>query len=368
MQYLMELWYEGRHRVLLYLFSPLSGLFRVIVFLRRKLRAAQKLKTLPLVVVVGNITVGGTGKTPVLIALARFLSQEGFSVGVISRGYKSLAAKSNTAILLDAQTSAVEVGDEPCLIYHETKVPVAVHPKRMLALQLLAQQFKLDVILSDDGLQHYALPRTLELVLIDAKRQLGNGFCLPMGPLREPKSRLHTVDFILMNQGEMASANEMAYTEACPDKHYDFYVQPKALIQISARKERQSLAYLRGLRCHAVAGIANPERFFATLTRLGADIIPHAFPDHHAFSFDDFMFEESLPIIMTQKDAVKCEAFKLHEAYALEVSAMLPAKFLRAFLKKLGYNSPSFASRCAAYESKSIGASSLPHFENGFDL
>ena len=343
MNFFNYLWYQPRQRWWLWLLSPLSGIFRVLVFIRRKCYRTIK-SDVPPVVVIGNLNVGGTGKTPALIALARILRAKGLNVGIISRGYKGSVKHSHTAIILDETSTPDKVGDEPYLIYHETDAPVAVHPKRIKALSALSRQFNLDVVLSDDGLQHYALPRTLEVVVLDAKRQFGNGFCLPLGPLREPKSRLSLVDFILINQTKgpeaTTSLGELRLSSALKDKAFSFHLQPQALISLGKLHRIKPITYLKGLHCHAVAGIADPERFFALLTQLGAKIIPHAFPDHHQYELADFNFKEKIPIIMTQKDAVKCEHFQLLDAFALEVCAELPSMFRDALLQKLRYNKP----------------------------
>ena len=333
MSFLDKLWYQPRYRWLTLPLVPLSHVFERVAARRRLRLQASAVKNAVPVVVIGNLTVGGTGKTPVVIALVRFLMSQGLRVGVISRGYKSRVRSGDAPIILHDEVDPLDVGDEPYLIYRETLCPLAVHPNRTQALALLLEKFKLDVVLSDDGLQHYALARTLEVAVVDAKRQLGNRLCLPAGPLREPPERLHEMDFILVNQGDKA----MAIQHSFGAKAFDFYVTPEYLVKADGSRAIMPLVFLQGLTCYAVAGIGHPARFFATLKLLGADIQPRAFPDHHQFTLKDLKSFDNLPIVMTQKDAVKCEHMGLQNIYALEVNAELPLDFLRAFMRKLGY-------------------------------
>lgn len=330
MNFLEKLWYKPHYRYLAWLLVPLSWIFQRLALQRKqKLEiTAKKLET-P-VIVIGNLTVGGTGKTPVVIALARFLMHQGINVGVISRGYKSQAEHEKNPVIVNDESTPTEIGDEPYLIYRETLCPIVVHPKRVEALNTLLKHFKVDVVLSDDGLQHYALARDIEIVVLDAKHKLGNGFCLPAGPLREPAKRLNNVDFILLNQGMQSTIKEDAA------KTFSFEVKPEHLVKVDTTHAVMPLNFLEKLKCYAVAGIAQPERFFDTLRKLGAEVVPETFPDHHEFSKHDFATLNNLPIIMTQKDAVKCEKLGLTNAYALEICAELPEAFLQALLAKLG--------------------------------
>lgn len=333
MNFLDKLWYQPGYRWLALPLMPLSHVFERVAAKRRLRLQAAAIKGAVPVVIIGNLTVGGTGKTPVVIALVRFLMSQGLRVGVISRGYKSRMRSSDAPIILHDEIDPLDVGDEPYLIYRETLCPLVVHPKRTQALALLLEKFQLDVVLSDDGLQHYALFRTLEIAVVDGKRQLGNRLCLPAGPLREPPSRLDEMDFILVNQGSKEAATPHTFGA----KAFDFYVRPEYLLRADGSRAIMPLVFLQGLSCYAVAGIGHPERFFATLKLLGADIQPRAFPDHHEFTLKDLESLNNLPIVMTQKDAVKCENMGLSNLYALEISAELPADFLRAFMRKLGY-------------------------------
>lgn len=332
MKLIENVWYKPQYRWLALLLTPLSWLFIRLAFRRKQKTQVLTKKSAVPVVVIGNITVGGTGKTPVVIALVRFLMQQGIRVGVISRGYKSQAEGRPTPTIVTDDTTALEVGDEPYLIYRETLCPLVVHRNRVAALETLLAHFQVDVVLSDDGLQHYHLARDIEIAIIDGRRKFGNGFCLPAGPLREPVSRLDEVDYILVNQDGTKLGRPHIRARVC-----NFYIKPEHLIKVDAKRAVLPLTFLQGLKCYAVAGIGHPERFFASLTALGAEVVPCVFADHHRFVAKDFAKLTQFPIVMTQKDAVKCEQLDLKNAYALEVVADLPEEFLRAFLHKLGY-------------------------------
>lgn len=319
------LWYEKRYRCLFYLLLPLSGLFFLMVHLRRffYLRFFPPHKEpFPFLIVVGNISVGGTGKTPFVLALIHLLQKQGLSVGLIARGYHSQAEYAAAPVEVTRTSSPEKVGDEPCLIVRRAGVPAMVHRKRAWAFRQLIQLYPhLDIVLSDDGLQHLALARDFEVVLVDSHRRFGNAAVLPAGPLREPLSRLSTVNAVVVN-GE------------------DFHLQARRLISLSqmgSEKKEKKLSWLKGKTVHAVAGIAHPQRFFDTLTALGAELILHIFPDHALFNVMDFACFQDELIVMTEKDAVKCENFAFKQAYYLEVDAVLTPAFQDAFLEKLQY-------------------------------
>lgn len=306
---LVSLWYESHPISLLLL--PISGLFRAVVALRRIAYKSGMLRSqkLPLpVIVVGNITVGGTGKTPLVIWLTETLRDMGHQPGVVSRGYGGEA--SSWPQLVEVESDPAQVGDEPVLIALRTGCPVAVAPQRVKAAQLLISDKRCDVIVSDDGLQHYALERDLEIVVLDGERRLGNGRCLPAGPLRETAARLHSVDLVVVN-GE-ASANECRMD----------------LVGVKARSLSDSyvsheLSEWQGSTVHGVAGIGNPGRFFAHLRAHGLDVLEHPFPDHHRFEEKDLSFSDSLPVLMTEKDAVKCRGFANQNLWYVPVNAVL---------------------------------------------
>lgn len=307
-------WYQGAWW--LWLLRPLELVFRFLAALRRSLYRLGILKTYraprPLVVI-GNITVGGTGKTPVVIALVEALQARGIRPGVVSRGYGADAGDFPRAVTTDSKAS--ECGDEPLLIHRRTGVPCVVGPNRSAAVKTLLAQHDIDIVLSDDGLQHYALGRVFEVALLDGERGLGNGFCLPAGPLREPPSRLERVDYVLYRNSSDAAAG--------------FSYQPDAWVNL-ASGDRQPLAAFAGRAATALAGIGQPAQFFATLGELEVEADERVFPDHHRFVEEDFSSLRAGPILMTEKDAVKCRALAGDDAWYLRISARLPARLVEA--------------------------------------
>jgi tetraacyldisaccharide 4'-kinase len=310
---LQQVWY-GRRAASVWL-RALSLLFGLLGGLRRRLYAAGFLPRVRLpvpVIVVGNITAGGTGKTPLTIALVEALRARGFKPGVVSRGYGGSARE---PVLLDAQTTPELAGDEACLIRRATQVPVAVGRDRAAAARLLLEHGDVDVIVADDGLQHYRLHRDVEICVIDGERRFGNGRLLPAGPLREPLARLHSVDFRVCNGGQPQSGEvpmRLAGDECAA---------------VGDPSKRKPLRDFSGQRVHAVAGIGNPARFFASLRTAGIDVVEHPFPDHHAFAAADLAFGDAAPVLMTEKDAIKCVAFAQPHWWSLPVRAELPTKF-----------------------------------------
>jgi tetraacyldisaccharide 4'-kinase len=295
---------------------PLSWLYRLIIALRsgcyRIGLFASGHPGVP-VVVVGNITVGGTGKTPVTLWLAQQLRQRGVRVGIASRGYGGSDAGPR---IVDAkQDSAAQVGDEALLLARDSGAMVCVARRRAQAARVLAQQ-GCQLILCDDGLQHLALRRDLEIAVVDARRGLGNGALLPAGPLREPASRLNDVAMLLIN-GEGAAANVPAAPLA-QAIHFDLELQAAQPLAAGAAR---LLTQFRGQPVHAVAGIGDPPRFFAALRAAGLEPIEHAFPDHHAYTPADLDFGDEYPVLMTQKDAVKCQPFADARMWCVPASA-----------------------------------------------
>ncbi|MGZ8153607.1 MAG: tetraacyldisaccharide 4'-kinase [Methylovulum sp.] len=302
---------------------PFGFVFADIVRFRRFLYRLGLLKkhTLPVpVIVVGNITVGGTGKTPLLIWLAEFLVQSGFKPGIISRGYGGQAEAWPQWV--DAESDAAKVGDEAVLLRRHSGCPVVVGPIRVDAAKLLLRQAECTVILSDDGLQHYALNRDIEIVVVDGERRFGNGYCLPAGPLREPVSRLQEVDLIVVN-GEKSEANE-----------FSMQISGNTAVNL-VTKEQKSLREFAGVACHAVAGIGNPERFFKLLEAAGLSCDTHSFPDHYPFQRGDLDFKDDKPILMTEKDAVKCTAFASDRCWYIPVKAVPESGFPEQLLTLL---------------------------------
>lgn len=293
------------------LLLPVSGLFCLLAKLRalfyKKGWIASYRAPVP-VIVVGNINVGGTGKTPLIIELVNQLQARGHQPGVISRGYGGNA--SSWPQQVTEESTAQQVGDEPVLIYQRCGCPIVVGPNRRADIERLLQQEDCDVILSDDGMQHYALQRDLEIAVVDAQRQLGNGFCLPSGPLRETASRLLTVDLVLLNGGGSAQTSFSLQSGQCT---------PVGKAGLASRE----LADFKNSRVHAVAGIGHPQRFFSMLQQNGIEVIPHAFADHYVYQYDDLQFNDQLPVLMTEKDAVKCREFALHQHWSVPVTAEL---------------------------------------------
>ena len=300
--------------------APLAALYGGVTRLRRRLYRAGLLSSVRLpvpVIVVGNISVGGTGKTPLTIALAEALRSRGFHPGVVSRGY---GGTEQGPLLLDDRPDPARFGDEPCLI-HAAGTPVAVGRDRPAAARLLIDA-GCDVILADDGLQHYRLRRDVEICVIDGARRFGNRRLLPAGPLRESLARTAEVDFRICNGGS-AEAGEV----------------PMRLEGGTARALRngatQPLDTFRGQRVHALAGIGNPERFFDELRARGIEVVPHPFPDHHAYAPGELEFGDGVAVLMTEKDAVKCAAFAPAQAWAVPVRAVLPDTFFDAVAEKV---------------------------------
>jgi tetraacyldisaccharide 4'-kinase len=265
-------------------------------------------------IVVGNLTVGGAGKTPLVLAMLSALRARGWRPGVISRGYGG-TAPGPERVLPDSDPA--RVGDEPALIAQRSGAPVAIARKRIAAAEQLAKSGEIDLLIADDGLQHYALPRDLEILVIDGRRRFGNARTLPAGPLRESVERVRDCDFIVVNGGE-AQADEV-----------QMQLAPDDAIRL-VDGVRRPLNEFSGQRVHAVAAIGDPSRFFQTLIERGIEVVPHPFPDHHAFVASDLRFKESLPILMTEKDAVKCRRWATAELYAVPVDARLPDAFFDA--------------------------------------
>ena len=279
------------------LLLPLSWLFRGAAALRRayyRICYRRRSASSAFVIVVGNITVGGTGKTPFLIWLAQRCRDYELKTGIITRGYKGRRTEQVVEVRPDSPPE--DVGDEALLLARKTACPVVAGSARKQAAALLENSIQPDVVLSDDGLQHYKMSRDFEIAVVDSTREFGNGRCLPAGPLREPLSRLEDCDLVVRN----------GHTD---DHQFYFEVVPEELVSLNSRKVRKSLQEFRGRTVHAVAGLGNPARFFRMLEHAGLHIIEHAFPDHHTYVKANFEFGDDAPILMTEKDAVKCESF-----------------------------------------------------------
>lgn len=306
---LLNAWYSGHPALVL--LRPLELLYRRVVQRKRArfLNGEQPSYRAPVpVIVVGNITVGGTGKTPMILWMIEHCRQQGLRVGVVSRGYGAKPPQLPWRVRADQ--SATQAGDEPLLIVQRSDVPLVIDPDRSRAVQALLATETLDLILCDDGMQHYRLARDLELVLIDAARGLGNRRCLPAGPLREPVARLQSVDALLYN-GAVKDR----------DDGYGFVLKPTALVNLRTGERAGLERFAAGQAVHAVAGIGNPQRFFNTLQALNWQPVSHPFADHAEYSAQALSFSPALPLIMTEKDAVKCRAFAADDWWYLAVDA-----------------------------------------------
>ena len=263
-------------------------------------------------IVVGNITVGGSGKSPLVIRLCRLLSEAGLEPGVISRGY---GGRVKGLRLVSPASDADVVGDEPLMIVQQAGVPVIVSPDRCAAARALVKR-GIRVIVSDDGLQHYRLPRSIEICVIDGARGFGNGRLLPAGPLRESPERLLSVDHIVVN-GEARALPEGLET-------VPMTLAAGLLLPLEGGQSWR-LSQFTGCRVNAVAGLAHPKRFFDLLRHARITVNEHPFPDHYNYSARDFeRMPADLPILMTEKDAVKCRKLGLSNAWFLTVDAVLP--------------------------------------------
>jgi len=310
----------------------LAPVYAAVTALRRTLyrRGWRKRHAVPVpVVVVGNITAGGTGKTPLTIALVEKLREAGWKPGVASRGYGREQA--GTARWVEANTPVNLAGDEPTLIAWKTGARVRVDADRVAAARALVEA-GCDIVVCDDGLQHYRLARDVEIEVVDGKRRYGNGRMIPAGPLREPAARARECDFRIVNAGE-ASADAAPMPPGFGE--WQMRLRLDEAHPLGGGRARP-LASFAGQRVHAVAGIAHPERFFDMLRARGIGVVPHAFADHQRYVAADFEFGSQLPVLMTEKDAVKCRGFADEWMFSVPLRADLPAAFWVALLDRLG--------------------------------
>lgn len=309
--FINRIWY-GKHFAK-WVLLPFSWFYSIVIRIRRGYlqRFCQQNYPVP-VIVVGNVTVGGVGKTPVVIELAKKMQQKGLKVGIVSRGYGAKIKHFPYEIQLN--DSAELVGDEPLMIARRINCPVVIAPKRTEAVRHLLDKHSVQIIISDDGLQHYRMGRSIEIAVIDGMRGLGNGYCLPAGPLREPDSRLKQVDFVIVNEGAWENA-------------YSMEIIPKKIVRLTTKEEVSTDSFTNEVA--AVAGIGNPQRFYSTLSQLGIKFKPYSYPDHYQFKLHDLNYVES-QVIMTEKDAVKCYSFSSDKLYYLPVEAKLNDSFWEA--------------------------------------
>jgi tetraacyldisaccharide 4'-kinase len=309
-------------------------LFRFAVALRRLLYQLRLLKSehpgIP-VIVVGNVTVGGSGKTPLVIWIAEHLKKKGWTPGIVSRGYgRTAGAQIDVPRAATIADDAAEVGDEPIVLSRRSGCPVWVGADRVAVCRALrAANPDVDVLVLDDGLQHYALRRDVEIAVVDA-RGFGNGFLLPAGPLREPPSRLRSVDAVV--------------SHAASVRGYSMKLQGDTLHRMTDANDRRPASAFAGQRVHAVAGIGEPNRFFLQLGKLGIKVMPHPFPDHHAFAPAELDFGDEAPVLMTEKDAVKLRRAARPNWWVLPVTAEVDAAFGDWLTRRLdGFRRPKAA-------------------------
>lgn len=329
MQWLNKVWYQKNS--LAWLLAPLGYGYCFIMWLRRLcfkwgLRRTHHFKV-P-VIVVGNLTVGGTGKTPLVAAIALALKQQGLKPGLVSRGYGGKARKWPQAVTVDSDPR--QVGDEAVLLAQKTGCPMRVGPDRVAAVTALLADHACDVVISDDGLQHLALGRDLEIVVVDGQRGFGNGFCLPAGPLRESLKRLSSVDCIVINGQPDTPQRVMKST--LPSPCFEMQFKATGIYNVLDPSQALDINALANKPIHAVVGIGHPERFFASLKALGfSSIIPHVYPDHYCYQKQDFDFAVSDVVIMTDKDAVKCRSLVGHNGWSLAITVDIESQFWNVF-------------------------------------
>lgn len=322
MRWLQHHWY--RNTPLHLILYPISLIFRVLVSLRHSLYRNHVFSSdqllLP-VIVIGNISVGGTGKTPLTLALAQQLIERGWHPLIVSRGY---GGKSQRPQQVSADNTAQQVGDEPLLMARRNICPVWVGKDRVATAHTAMQANpQCNILLCDDGLQHYRLQRDVEIAVIDGARRFGNGFLLPAGPLREPIARLQTVDAVVIN-GDNALPGQ-----------YAMQLSGELFYNLLDPGQTAVADHFQATKNHAVAGIGNPQRFFKHLEEMGITFASHAFPDHHPYTADDLAFENCDAILLTEKDAVKCAAFADTRYWVLRVNAEIDSTLIDHILRKI---------------------------------
>ena len=318
-----KIWYQ-KHP-LKYCLLPVSALFCLLVFLRK---LAYQLGWLPQyqpnlpVIVIGNISVGGTGKTPLIIYLAQQFRHAGIRVAVVSRGYGRNGQAECEQV--NPKGSTQQYGDEPMLIAQQSDVPVIVARERARAVQMIERQKLAQVVLCDDGLQHYALGRRVEWCVLDRQRGLGNGFCLPAGPLRETAARLNSVDLVVKQRNDKTFARD----------EIAFYLRTEYAWKLNQPQQKKRLREFKGQACSAIAGIGNPQRFFSALRQQGLNVNGKAFADHYAYQPQDFKEFYNTILFMTEKDAIKCQQYDLPNAWVVAAEC-IPSDGLQQQIKSL---------------------------------
>ena len=329
--FVLKHWYCSNKTWLSSLLLPLSYGFQWIVKERRKYQARHQYKSRVPIIVIGNIVLGGTGKTPVVEAICKFLHERSYIPAIVSRGVGGSCQ--NYPLLINENTTPFISGDEPYMLYQKLKgcIPIIIDSNRVRAITYIEDNFpEINIIISDDGLQHYRMARSIEIIVVDGARGFGNGLCLPAGPLREPITRLSQVDVVIIN----GFSN---YMFQC----HNYYINliPKYLVNLKTQ-EKKPIDYLinghYSSHVHGVAAIGNPDRFFTALSVIGYQVIAHSFRDHHRYRFSDFKFNNpNVPIVMTHKDAVKCQRFAQAHWWYLKVYASIENSFFDFLIHKL---------------------------------
>lgn len=319
----MHFWYRTNLSIFAILLLPFSMMFFFITKLRRlfyRLNLIHSFHSPVPVIVVGNITVGGTGKTPMVIYITQLLQRHGYRVGVVTRGVGGSLAKSIWEVTIDDKPSLV--GDEALLLKTKLQCPIVIGRKRSAAIQHLYRKYPCDVIVSDDGLQHYRMQRDIEIVMIDETRKFGNGCLIPAGPLRESVARLDHVDFVI-------------HKSMTSDQNWNLHYSLKEIFNAQNPKLNFDLTDFPFKKIHAIAAIANPSFFFKQLTENNFDIIPHIFKDHYLLQKKDVLFDDDLQVIMTEKDWVKCRSFTEEHHWVVSLHVNVSPTFDQEFLTLL---------------------------------
>ena len=318
--FVVDSWYNKSFW--LYLLYPFSILFSYLTSRRRRKFLKNKTESFSAkipIIVVGNLTIGGTGKTPLVKYIATELIKRGYKPGIVSRGY---GGKFKETLKVDSNTSVKQTGDE-AQILSKLNIPFYIDKNRVRAVERIIENHDCDVIISDDGLQHYKMKRDIEIAVIDGKRRFGNKLTFPAGPLRESIKRLSTVDFVVNNSGP-TEENEFLMS-----------ISPSEFVHLKSGKSYGVEDWPMHNQVHAVAGLGNPGRFFDLLDKLGFDIVRHPYPDHHNFDSSDLFYLDHLPIIMTEKDASKCKDFDNNKIWYLKIDADVNNKFIDQLQSKL---------------------------------
>ena len=317
-----KVWYSKN--IFSLLLSPLSLIYISIIYLRYTLYQLGLISITKInapTIVIGNIVAGGTGKTPLVIWLAKYFKDKGFLPGIVSRGYGGTYL--SNIELVKPTSNPLLVGDEPVIIARNTNCPVVVAKKRAKGAKKLVEKYNCNIILCDDGMQHYSLARDIEIAVIDGQRRFGNNYCFPAGPLREPKSRIFKADLIVSKYNARTCEHKMDYT----------YHQ---LVSLNELSKTIPISDLHGMTVHAIAGINNPDHFFSYLRSHKLELIIHKFPDHYSYTEDDVKFDDNFPVVMTEKDAVKCLNYSSDKHWYIPISAELSKSFVCDLDKLMG--------------------------------